>query len=142
LKLPLLGIIPAGPQELQSQLPLGELAIEGGLACAGLPSHAYALRVKGNSMVGAGIHDGDTVAVAQQPAKDGDIVVALIDGQSTLKRLVKKGERAYLRAENPACPNLIPAEELVIQGVVMGVHGPDVFPAQPRNVGAATPPPV
>ena len=62
----------------------------------------FLIRVKGDSMDGIGILDGDMVLV--KPARtghSGDIVVALIDGEATVKRLVKKGKVWYLRPENP-----------------------------------------
>jgi repressor LexA len=48
---------------------------------------------------------------------NGDIVAALIDGETTLKRFLRKGGKPFLRAENPKYPDLIPARELTIQGV-------------------------
>lgn len=80
---------------------------------------SFALRVRGQSMVGAGIFDGDVVVGEFTPqARTGAIVVALIDGESTLKRLVTRNGKAYLASENPICPDLVPLSELVIQGVV------------------------
>lgn len=75
-------------------------------------------------MVGAKIFDGDVAIVEQRPPKNNDVVVALIDGENTLKRLVQQGKRVSLKAENPNYPNLIPADELTIQGVVIGVYRP------------------
>lgn len=70
-------------------------------------------------MVGAEIYDGDIVVGEFTPeARPGAIVVALIDGESTLKRLVTHNGRPYLASENPNCPNFVPLSELVIQGVV------------------------
>ncbi|HEY8966119.1 MAG TPA: LexA family transcriptional regulator, partial [Candidatus Methylacidiphilales bacterium] len=70
----------------------------------GDPKRAFAIRVKGESMIGAGIFDGDVVVLENKPATNGDIVAALIDGTSTLKRLHEKRGRYYLQAENPAYP--------------------------------------
>ncbi len=82
-------------------------------------SRSFALRVRGQSMVNAGIYDGDIVVGEITPvARDGAIVVALIDGESTLKRLVVERGRPYLISENPSCPAFTPLGELVIQGVV------------------------
>ena len=82
----------------------------------------YLLRVRGDSMTGAHILDGDLVHVRpQRTAESGDIVVGLVDGESTLKRLVCEEGRAYLRAENPAYPEIRAAEALEIQGKVVGV---------------------
>lgn len=80
---------------------------------------SFALKVRGDSMIGAGIHHGDAVVGEFTPeAGPGAIVVALIDGESTLKRLVMHQGCPYLASENPACPDLVPLSELVIQGVV------------------------
>ena len=54
-------------------------------------------------------------------AKHGDIVAALIDGETTLKRFIVQGGMPYLRASNPKYPDLIPARELVIQGVLIAL---------------------
>ncbi len=80
---------------------------------------SFALRVRGYSMVGANIYDGDIVVGEFTPeARPGAIVVALIDGESALKRLVMHRDRPYLKSENPNCPDLVPLSELVVQGVV------------------------
>ncbi len=80
---------------------------------------SFALHVRGQSMVGAGICEGDIVIGEFVPAaRPGAIVVALIDGESTLKRLTIKNDIPQLISENPDCPNFIPLSELVIQGVV------------------------
>jgi repressor LexA len=84
-----------------------------------LSPRTFALRVRGQSMANAGICDGDVVIGEFTPeAKPGAIVVALIDGESTLKRLVMHRGRPHLAAENPNVPQLVPLTELVIQGVV------------------------
>lgn len=65
----------------------------------------FCLRVKGDSMIGARIYDGDIVFIHAQPyVKDGEIAVVLIDDEATLKRVYKLGDRIILRAENPAYP--------------------------------------
>lgn len=80
---------------------------------------SFALRVRGCSMVGADIHDGDVVVGEFTPeARPGAIVVALIDGESTLKRFVMHHGRPQLMSENPNCPDFVPLSELVIQGIV------------------------
>jgi repressor LexA len=85
------------------------------------PGKAFAVRVRGDSMIDAGIFSGDIVVLEQKEAKPGDIVAALIDGENTLKRLIKENGRVYLKAENENYPNLHPAEKLDIQGVVVSV---------------------
>jgi repressor LexA len=80
---------------------------------------SFALRVRGQSMVNAGIYDGDIVVGEITPvACNGAIVVALIDGESTLKRLVVERGRPYLMSENPNSVAFMPLGELVVQGVV------------------------
>ncbi len=83
----------------------------------------FALRVLGDSMVDAGILDGDTVIIKRRDtAADGDIVVALIDnGEATLKRLRHRGDRVELIPANTACQTQVyPAERVQIQGVLVG----------------------
>lgn len=116
--LPLLGRIAAGyPIEAipgEDTLNLAEFLLGPG---------RYALRVVGDSMIGAGILNGDTVVVHQtDAARDGDIVVALIDNQeATLKRLKHRRDgRVELIADNPAMlPLVYPAGRVNIQGVVV-----------------------
>jgi len=79
------------------------------------------VRVRGDSMIDAGIFSGDIVVLEQKEAKPGDIVAALIDGENTLKRLIKENGRIYLKAENADYPNLEPAEKLETQGVVVSI---------------------
>ena len=85
---------------------------------------SFILRVSGWSMVGAGIHDGDELIVdrAIEPA-DGHVVVAVINGELTVKRLKKSGKTVRLVAENPEYPDIEfdEGEELVIWGVVTRV---------------------
>lgn len=83
----------------------------------------FALHVRGDSMIDAQIADGDVALLRQEPAEPGRIVAALIDGQTTLKRLVREGRRNFLRAENKRYRDLMPAESLTIQGVLVGVIG-------------------
>lgn len=73
-------------------------------------------------MIGKHIVNGDIVVCEHgREPRDGDVVAALIDNQSTLKTFVRKRRKPFLRAENPKYPDLVPAEELVIQGVVTTV---------------------
>ena len=85
---------------------------------------SFILRVSGWSMVGAGIHDGDELIVdrAIEPV-DGHVVVAVINGELTVKRLRKSGKTVRLAAENPEYPDIEfdEGEELVIWGVVTRV---------------------
>ena len=73
-------------------------------------------------MIGAHIVDGDVVILEDaKEVHDGDVVAALIDGETTLKRYVVERGRPYLKAENPRYPNLVPARELKIQGVMVSL---------------------
>src|SRR2546430_6474700 len=68
-------------------------------------------------MIGAHIVDGDIVILEDsKEVHNGDIVAALIDGETSLKRYVVEHGRPYLKAENPRYPHLVPARELKIQG--------------------------
>ena len=85
----------------------------------------YVLRVEGNSMIEEQIRDGDYIVVqAQQSAEDGQMVVALVDGESaTVKKLYREpGNRVRLQPANPAMdPIIVDALDVHIQGVVVGV---------------------
>ncbi len=70
-------------------------------------------------MTGAHLLDGDVAVFEAREPLPGQIVAALIDGESTLKRYVREQGQPFLRAENPKYPDLIPARELVIQGVLV-----------------------
>ena len=73
-------------------------------------------------MIGKSILDGDLVVLEHgMTPRNGDVVAALIDNESTLKTFVMERSKPYLRAENPRYPNLIPANELVIQGVMIAL---------------------
>jgi repressor LexA len=83
---------------------------------------AFLLKVNGMSMKDAGILDQDLVLVKQQKLADiGDIVVALLEDEATVKRLVKKDGKFYLKAENKEYPNIYPESDWSIQGKVIGV---------------------
>jgi repressor LexA len=84
----------------------------------------YALEVRGDSMIDAGIFDGDTVLIKkQQTATNGEIVVALVDGEeATLKRLRKKGNSVALEAANPAYETRIfGPDQVSVQGRLVGL---------------------
>jgi repressor LexA len=88
------------------------------------PGEHFALEVKGDSMIEAGILDGDTVLVRRAPsATSGDIVVALVDREeATLKRLRRKGDSIALEAANPAYETRIFGPDRVdVQGVLVGL---------------------
>jgi repressor LexA len=118
---PIYGRIAAGMS--QDAEPEREGCISIDIATLGLPRHArtFALRVRGDSMINAHICSGDTVILEFREPRKNDIVAALIDGETTLKRYLIQNGKPFLRAENPAYPDLIPARELIIQGVLIAL---------------------
>lgn len=118
LEIPLLGSIPAGTPLDQHEQRDRFLTVDADTLQIPVNARTFALRVCGDSMTGAGILDGDIVILEHGlPARPGDIVAAAIDGEVTLKRLILKNGQPCLRAENPRYPDLIPAHDLVIEGV-------------------------
>jgi len=114
---PLIGQIAAGSpilatEQIEETLPLPEDLVGTGTL--------FALRVKGDSMINAGIFDGDTVVIRQQKTADeGTIIAALVDGEeATVKRLSRKGGRVRLLAENPAYDPIEPDDVQVLGKVV------------------------
>ena len=116
---PLYGQIPAGFAVEAEQQTEGCLSVD--IKTLGIPRNAktFALKVRGESMIGAHILDGDFVILEVREPRARDIVAALIDGETTLKRYVIKNGSPCLKAENPDYPDLIPASDLVIQGVMV-----------------------
>ena len=121
--LPVYGQIPAGPPQDVESGAAESTAIFDEAALGFKPREGcFLLKVRGESMRGAGILNGDMVVVEPTPSPAaGQIVAALIDGESTLKRLVQVKGRWFLKAENPDYPELHPRADLVIQGVVRTV---------------------
>ena len=116
--IPLYGHIAAGYAELQQQQPDGSLSLDASTVGIRRGSKAFALKVRGESMIGANICDGDIAILEMKEPRPNDIVAALIDGETTLKRYMVENGRPFLRAENPAFPDLQPDQELVVQGVL------------------------
>lgn len=117
---PLLGNIAAG-RGLEA-VPADEAYSLARLLAPAAGGERYMLRVVGDSMIEAGIADGDVVVEEESPA-DGSIVVALIGGgeEVTVKRLFREGRRVRLRAESPVHEDLVlEKEDLRIQGRVLG----------------------
>lgn len=82
----------------------------------------FLLKVRGDSMINAGIFEGDLVIVRPtHDVKNNDIVVALLHDEATVKRFIQIKNRAYLKAENPDYKNIYPKEEWMVQGKVVGV---------------------
>lgn len=120
--IPIYGQIPAGMSTLAEQDVEGHVTLDFENLNSAQNAATFALRVRGDSMIDAHILDGDIVILEdRKTAKNGDIVAALIDGETTLKRYVTEHGRPYLKAENPQYPNLVPARELRIQGVMISL---------------------
>ena len=120
ITLPLFGPIPAGRAAVAEDQAQDEMVIQSYLVRK--PSKSFLLRVKGDSMINAGIFEHDIVIVEKdQEPQVGDIVVGMIDGEFTLKRLKKNKGKYYLQAENPDYPDLHARDELQIAGIVRGV---------------------
>jgi repressor LexA len=120
--IPILGSIPAGFADNREQQAKGCVSIDIGTVGIKPSTRTFALEVHGDSMTGKHILDGDVVIVEHgQTPRNGDTVAALIDGESTLKTFVDNKGKLHLKAENPKYPKLIPASELVIQGVVVAL---------------------
>lgn len=120
--LPVMGRIAAGvPIEAISQVS-HSVAVPGGMV-SGKAGH-YALEVKGDSMIEAGINDGDVVVIREtNTADDGDIVVALVeDHEATLKRFKRNGSSIALEAANPAYETRVfPSDKVKVQGRLVGL---------------------
>lgn len=86
------------------------------------PEASYLLQVSGDSMIDAGIMEGDMVIVDRtRTPNSGDIVVADVDGDWTMKYLMKRGSKTFLRAANKKYPDIHPQDELKIAGTVSSV---------------------
>ncbi len=118
---PILGTVTAGVPILAQQEVEGYVQYDGSVS-----GELYALRVRGDSMIGAGILDGDIVIVRRQPdALAGDIVVALLDDEATVKRLSLRGKEVWLEPENPAYTP-INGSDCSILGLVIALYRPRV----------------
>ena len=120
-KVPIVGRIAAGQPVEAIEYDAGVLHVNKDM----LHGHGgFALKVVGNSMVEAGILDGDYVIIRkQETAEDGDIVVALIDGEATLKRFHRDGDGVRLEPANSTMePIHVRTGEFQIQGKMVGVQ--------------------
>lgn len=116
--IPVFGSIPAGFSRDREQEPEGCISVDVDSIGFKPTRNTFALRVSGDSMIGRHICDGDIAIFEHGPEpRPGQMVAALIDRKSTLKTYIVKNGRPFLKAENPKYPDLIPSEELVIQGV-------------------------
>ena len=118
-EVPVLGRVPAGKPFLSEENVEAVITIPEDMGSG----KTFALEVKGDSMIGAGIMDGDRVIVKQQAtAENGDIVCAVIEGEATLKRFFKKDGTITLKAENEKyAPITVSAGEFRIAGRVVGL---------------------
>ncbi|MBL4695042.1 transcriptional repressor LexA [Candidatus Gracilibacteria bacterium] len=117
IRLPLLGSIPAGGPVLSEEYIDSWMSV--GEDIASNSKDYFLLKVTGDSMIDAGIFEGDIVVVdMKKEARKGHIVVALVDGGNTIKRFVEQKGKFYLKAENPDYSDIYAENELEIQGVV------------------------
>ncbi len=122
LSVPIVGRVAAGQPILAEENIIGEVLVDSRAARSG---RCFALEVQGDSMIDAGIHERDLIVVREQPvAESGDIVVALLDQEATVKRLFIREERIELRPENPKLrPRPIgPDDGLRILGKVVAIR--------------------
>ena len=119
---PIYGAIPAGLPQEGTQEEEGCVLIDVNTLGIKPTARTFGLKVRGDSMTGRHIVEGDIAVVEHgvQP-RPGDVVAALIDGQVTLKTFVLQRGKPYLRAENPRYPDLLPQQELQIQGVMVAL---------------------
>lgn len=114
-QIPVIGVVTAGQPILAFENQEGTMSWDGDPSC-------FALRVRGESMIGAGIMDGDRVVIRpQQTAEDGQIVVALLGDEATVKRLSRKNGCIWLLPENPAFAPIDGSEAQII-GLVKAVY--------------------
>ncbi len=122
MDIPIYGTIAAGfPDLIETDEAIGRMQI--GVRTVGrMLKNPFALKVSGESMIDAGIHDGDIVVIEPGIPRNGDIVAALIDGESTLKRFIRPATGTpYLKSENPKYPSFHPVTELLVQGIARTV---------------------
>ncbi len=121
MSIPLFGVIPAGLPTDAVQEADSHISVDAAALGVRANTKVFALRVRGDSMIGANIVENDVVFLTPREPRPRDIVAALIDGESTLKRFLLQRGQAFLRAENPRYPDLLPTTELTIQGVMVGL---------------------
>lgn len=127
LRVPIVGRIRAGEPVLAQEQVEGHLVVDGGWIGTTTASEAplhFALKVRGDSMMNAGILEGDYVIIRQQPtAEHGDIVVALLGDEATVKRFLKEGDEIRLQPEHPTMEPLVVTKEqaVTVLGKVVAV---------------------
>jgi len=127
VQIPVVGRVKAGSPVLAQEHVEGHVVVDGswmGRTKGADATAHFALKVRGESMTNAGILDGDFVIVRQQPtAQDGDIVVALVGDEATVKRFYKERDHVRLQPEHPTMEPLIVTKQhaLAILGKVVAV---------------------
>ena len=117
---PLVGRVAAGQPLLAAENLDGFLPIPADMAQG---DGLFALKVRGDSMVNAGIFDGDVIVARQQSAADnGDIVVALVDEEATVKRFFRESGQVRLQAENSAYPPIISPNVQILGKVALSIR--------------------
>lgn len=124
IDVPVYGSIAAGMAEEAGAHADGSIALDSAALGISRKAKTFALKVRGDSMINAHICHGDTVILEIKEPRKNDIVAALIDGETTLKRYVLEKGKPFLRAENPRFPDLLPARELLVQGVMIALIRP------------------
>lgn len=120
--IPIYGSIAAGLGESSvEQDHVGTVSVDAATLGIEQKRGAFALKVRGDSMVDADIQDGDLAVFEAREPRARDVVAALIDGETTLKRFIIERGQTYLKAENPRFPDLIPTRELQVQGVMVAL---------------------
>ncbi|MCA9410501.1 MAG: transcriptional repressor LexA [Candidatus Omnitrophica bacterium] len=128
--LPIVGRVAAGSPILAEENKEDEIGVDQALFGGGPGVELFGLRINGDSMTGAGIHDGDLAVIRKQrTARDGEIVVATVNDEATVKRYQPEDSRIVLKAENPDYPSIIvtPEDRFRIAGVVTGLIRRRVF---------------
>ncbi len=120
-ELPFFGVIAAG-KPIEAVEGNDRLTVPEHLLGQSREKH-FVLKVVGDSMIDEGIHDGDFVVVQRrEKAESGEMVVALIDDEATLKRFYPEGKRIRLQPANPHMkPFFVAADEVMVQGIVVGL---------------------
>jgi len=119
-EIPLLGLVEAGFPTAADEVNLDTMTLDSYLVER--KEQTYLLKVKGDSMIDAGIQEGDLVLAERgREPRVGDIVIAEVDGGWTMKYYRKKGSQVYLEPANKAYKNIYPEQDLNIAAVVKGV---------------------
>jgi len=121
-QLPFLGLIAAG-QPIEAVADQDRVDVPQHLLASGANGNHFVLKVRGDSMIEEGIHDGDLVVVQRRDAATaGEMVVALIGSDATLKRFYPEGREIRLQPANHTMqPIRVPADDVRIQGIVVGL---------------------